>query len=67
MFHKSLTTMVKDCLISKTWCIPLNVQIDFSRLLPLISTIHIPDSDIDDYIIWRESSNGELSMKQAYD
>lgn len=61
VFHNSLTTMVKDWLINKTWCVPLNVQAALPCPLPLISATHIPDSEMVDSIIWRDSLNGELS------
>ncbi|XP_058733339.1 uncharacterized protein LOC131604944 [Vicia villosa] len=64
--HKHIKVKVKDWLVGKDWCIPNNILTAYPNLLHLISKIIIPDMDIDDCIIWRETSDGDLSLKQAY-
>ncbi|XP_058777009.1 uncharacterized protein LOC131651362 [Vicia villosa] len=39
---------------------------DFPNLLSTISSVRIPDFNVEDSLVWKSSSNGDLSFKAAY-
>ncbi|XP_058733948.1 uncharacterized protein LOC131605630 [Vicia villosa] len=53
--------------MGRNWCIPANILQAFPSLTNLISLVQIPETDMEDNIVWKDSSNGELSLQQAYD
>ncbi|XP_058742694.1 uncharacterized protein LOC131615239 [Vicia villosa] len=67
MFHNQLSVMVKDWLVNGSWCIPLNVQTAYPTLMPLVSNLSLPRTDMEDFVIWKGTDCGGLSMKVAYD
>ncbi|XP_058746815.1 uncharacterized protein LOC131619766 [Vicia villosa] len=66
VFHKHIKVLVKDWLLGQRWCIPENVLQAFPNLSQMISSVQIPESGVEDCIVWKDSHNGELSLQQAY-
>lgn len=56
-FHKNIIVMVKDWLVDKVWCILANIQIAYPNLIPIIFAVTIPNMEIEDNIIWKDSIN----------
>lgn len=65
-FHKNLTSMVSDWWTTQGCSINDNIQMTLPNLLNTISTIVIPDFNVEDTLVWKSSTNGDLSFMTAY-
>jgi hypothetical protein len=65
LYHH-LNEKVQDFIVDNQWYVPLEIQDEHPTLLPFLQTIIIPFEEKEDQIIWRHSSSGLLSLKDAY-
>ncbi|CAI8601164.1 unnamed protein product [Vicia faba] len=66
-FHNILTSRISDFLHNSCWYFPDNLLSACPDLLSTVSIITPAGTDIEDVLIWKNSNNGQLSLKQAFD
>jgi hypothetical protein len=64
--HNQLNDKVQDFIVNNRWEIPQEILDAHPTLLPFIQYVTIPIDDKEDQIIWKHSSSGILSLKDAY-
>lgn len=65
-YHKHINVLVSDWLVGQNWSIPDNILAAFPSLAHMLKDIKIPAIGNEDNIIWKGTTNGDLSTKQAY-
>ncbi|XP_058749874.1 uncharacterized protein LOC131622872 [Vicia villosa] len=65
-FHRTLTSKVCDWWSNNSWNVSNNTHVALPDLRNLIACISIPDMDVPDALVWKKSTNGMLSIKEAY-
>lgn len=65
-YHNTLTLKVGDWWHNHCWNVGTNTQMAFPTILNLISSTVISDLDVEDSLVWKNSSTGVLAMKDAY-
>lgn len=60
-----LSSNVKDFISEYNWSIPTSVQIQFPQLQSILMKTTIPRVHIEDRLVWKDSSTGGLSLKDA--
>jgi len=58
--------LVRDYIIDHRWNLPTDFVFQFPHIWNLVQQVTIPEEDIEDELVWLESSNGKLSFKDAY-
>ena len=58
--------LVRDYIIDHRWNLPTDFAFQFPHIWNLVQQVTIPEEDIEDELVWLESSNGKLSFKDAY-
>jgi len=61
-----LPPKVCDYIDQFNWRISDDLETFFPNLRNLVSKVILPNFDTDDMMVWNHSSNGELSLKEAY-
>jgi ribonuclease HI len=64
--HKQLTYTVSDYFYNNQWYIPMDLQTTFPQLLPYLNQQSSPLLEFGDQVIWKHSTSGDLSLKDAY-
>jgi hypothetical protein len=62
----TLYHLVHDFIVDFHWHISMELQLEFPCLLPYLHNVSIPLVDKEDNLIWKHSSSGFLSLKNAY-
>ncbi|XP_058783269.1 uncharacterized protein LOC131657941 [Vicia villosa] len=58
--------MVCDWWTTQGWSVKASIQVALPKLLSTISSIVIPNFNVEDKLVWKSNTNGELSFKTAY-
>ena len=64
--HPNLSAKVSDFIVNGQWNFPSSVLMDFLVIKHLADQIIISVEDFDDKLVWRASSNGDISFKEAF-
>lgn len=65
-YHFVLSSRVCDWWVDSAWYIKNNIQLAFPSLPHLLAIVSIHEVDIDDTFVWKNSKDGQLSLKDAY-
>ncbi|XP_061999298.1 uncharacterized protein LOC133716631 [Rosa rugosa] len=64
---KLLCAKVSDFIKDGSWYCSTNLYVDLATLWSEISAIRLPYSDMEDRLVWLDSSDGNLSLSIAYE
>ncbi|KAL6144350.1 hypothetical protein ACLB2K_055044 [Fragaria x ananassa] len=64
---KLLNAKVSDFIKDGTWYCPSNLNTNLATLWSEILSIRLPYSDVEDKLVWLDSSDGLLSLSMAYE
>ncbi|MCH80775.1 ribonuclease H protein [Trifolium medium] len=64
--HQHLSATVSDFIRQQQWNIPLELQMDYPNLMHHLSNVCIPVDQKEDRLIWKHSTSGELTLKDAF-
>ncbi|XP_019459917.1 PREDICTED: uncharacterized protein LOC109359677 [Lupinus angustifolius] len=65
--HDSLSAIVADFIIHSKWIIPTWMSVFHPQILDYIAKINISDSSMHDRLIWKNTGDGLLTMKAAFE
>ena len=65
--HAQLTATVSHFIVNFQWCIPFCVYISFPDVKHLAEQVTIPFEASEDKHVWKNSSNMDLSFKEAFE
>lgn len=63
---QNLHASVQDFIFNGSWSIPLSMQSMFPGINLLVQHVTIPVEDSQDKIVWKNTTNGEITLKEAY-
>jgi hypothetical protein len=61
-----LSSRVSDFITDHKWCIPSTLQAMFPHLIQVLDQIVIPKVHLEDKLVWKHTSTGCMSLKEAY-
>lgn len=63
---KNLQASVQDFIVSGSWSVPLIVQNRFPGINLLVQQVTLPVNNIEDKMVWNNTTHGVLTLKEAY-
>ncbi|PNY17703.1 ribonuclease H [Trifolium pratense] len=64
--HSSLNAPISDFIFNYQWNLPIDLELAFPNLRQIVQKVTILIEDKMDKLLWKESTSGELSLKDAF-
>jgi len=58
--------LVGDFIVDRQWNLPADFYVDFPEICKLVQQVIIPIQQVNDKLVWIDTTNGSLSFKDAY-
>ncbi|CAJ2678215.1 unnamed protein product [Trifolium pratense] len=64
--HSSINAPISDFIFNYQWNLPIDLELAFPNLRQIVQKVTILIEDKMDKLLWKESTSGELSLKDAF-